>query len=308
MTNQQLLQLIAKGSKAWNEWRFAHPSVKPALVGLDLHKRSLRNFDLSGVDFTSADLRDVSFRRANLTDATLDHANLYRSFFSGTKLQGASLKGVILYETVFANVNLSVVRSLAECVHKGPSVVDHRTLARSRALPLSFLRGCGLPDEFIAEVLQTSPKAQQYWPCFLSYSSRDQEFAERLYADLQAHGVRCWFAPKDMEIGAKIRDSIDDAIRGTGKVVVILSESSMASSWVEKEFETTFEEEQRRDALLLFPIRLDSSPLSSTKSWVADIRRVRNIGDFSDWRDEAKFRTAFARLLRSLARSADSDA
>ena len=31
--------------------------------------------------------------------------------------------------------------------------------------------------------------------------------------DLQAKGVRCWFAPEDMKIGAKMLDTIDQAIR-----------------------------------------------------------------------------------------------
>jgi hypothetical protein len=122
------------------------------------------------------------------------------------------------------------------------------------------------------------------------------------YADLQGHGVRCWFAPKDMPIGAKIRDSIDDAIRETGKTLLVLSESSMASNWVEKEFETAFEEEQRRHDIVLFPIRLDNSPLEGMQSWIADIRRARHIGDFSSWKDDVPYRAAFDRLLRDLQR------
>jgi len=35
---------------------------------------------------------------------------------------------------------------------------------------------------------------------FISYSSKDQAFAERLHADLQNKGVRCWFAPHDLPI------------------------------------------------------------------------------------------------------------
>ena len=41
----------------------------------------------------------------------------------------------------------------------------------------------------------------EFYSCFISYASRDQEFAERLYADLQSKGVRCWFAPEDMKNG-----------------------------------------------------------------------------------------------------------
>ena len=60
-------------------------------------------------------------------------------------------------------------------------------------------------------------------------------FAERLYADLQNKGVRCWFAPHDLPIGAKTWDAIDEAIRHREKLLVILSEASIASNWVEDE-------------------------------------------------------------------------
>jgi hypothetical protein len=54
------------------------------------------------------------------------------------------------------------------------------------------------------------------YSCFISYSSKDQLFADRLHADLQDKGVRCWFAPHDLPIGAKTRDAIDEAIPPQG--------------------------------------------------------------------------------------------
>jgi len=48
---------------------------------------------------------------------------------------------------------------------------------------------------------------------FISYSSKDDDFAQRLHADLQHQGVRCWFAPEDLQIGDKFRIRIDESIR-----------------------------------------------------------------------------------------------
>src|SRR6185503_3222143 len=118
---------------------------------------------------------------------------------------------------------------------------------------------------------------------------------------------RSWFAPADLPIGARIRDAIDEAIRETGKLLLVLSENSMGSDWVEKEFETASEEEKRRNLTILFPIRLDNSPFESTRSWIADIRRARNIGDFSKWKNDAPYKVAFARLLRDLERNVQRD-
>jgi TIR domain len=69
----------------------------------------------------------------------------------------------------------------------------------------------------------------------ISYSSKDDAFAKRLYADLQNTGVRCWLAPHDLPIGAKTWDAIDAAIRVRDKVLLILSKNAIASDWVEDE-------------------------------------------------------------------------
>jgi TIR domain len=63
--------------------------------------------------------------------------------------------------------------------------------------------------------------------CFTSYSTQDQPFADRLYLDLQSRGIRCWFAPHDIQGGRKIYEQIDEAIRVYDKLLLILSESSM---------------------------------------------------------------------------------
>ena len=300
MASREHLKRLSAGARAWNAWRRDSPGTRPDLTGADLRKRSLRDFDLHDANLSAADLSDVSFRRGDLTRASLVKAKLSRTLFSATRLRGTKFHKARLYETVFANVTLSDARGLSNVVHYGPSVIDHRTFERSGDVPLVFLQGCGLPDSLIQGTRQMQAEAVRYQSCFISYSSQDEEFAKRLHADLQASGARCWFAPKDMPIGAKIRDALDVAIREMAKAVLVLSANTLSSSWVEKEFETAFEEERRRGTMLLLPIRLDAAPLTSDLPWVADIRRSRNIGDFSGWRIDAEYRQALARLLLAL--------
>jgi hypothetical protein len=139
-----------------------------------------------------------------------------------------------------------------------------------------------------------------YYSCFISYSSKNEAFAQRLHADLQQQGVRCWFAPEDMKIGDKIRPAIDQSIRVHDKLLLILSEHSINSTWVEKEVETAFEEEAKRGAVVLFPVRLDETVMETDQAWAADIRRTRNIGNFSCWKNHDAYRQSFKRLLRDL--------
>ncbi|MFZ0610893.1 MAG: toll/interleukin-1 receptor domain-containing protein [Desulfobacterales bacterium] len=143
-------------------------------------------------------------------------------------------------------------------------------------------------------------KAFEYYSCFISYSSRNQDFAERLYSDLQNKGVRCWFAPEDMKIGDKIRDRIDQSIRIHDKLLLVLSENSIPSEWVEDEVEAAYEQERQRGKTVLFPIRLDSAVMDTDKAWATKLRRTRHIGDFTQWKAHGAYKKAFDRLMRDL--------
>src|SRR5436189_5614353 len=97
---------------------------------------------------------------------------------------------------------------------------------------------------FITYIRSLAGKAIEYYSCFISYSSKDEAFAKRLYADLQSNNVRCWFAPHDLKIGDRYRDRIDESIRLYDKLLLILSKHAVTSSWVEQEVETALEKER----------------------------------------------------------------
>jgi hypothetical protein len=82
-----------------------------------------------------------------------------------------------------------------------------------------------------------------------------------------------------MPIGGKILDEIDSAIRLRDKLLLILSENSIKSDWVEDEVTKAFEEERKRNQIVLFPIRLDDMVMHTNEAWAAKLR-ARNIGNF----------------------------
>ncbi len=143
-------------------------------------------------------------------------------------------------------------------------------------------------------------KQTRYHSAFISYSSQDAIFARQLHNDLQMNGVRVWFAQEDLKIGDKFRSSIEDAIRIYDKLIVILSENSVTSEWVEREVESAFEKEGHDKQLVVFPIRLDDTVMETNQSWAADIRRTRHIGDFRNWTNPLLYQNAINRLLRDL--------
>src|SRR4051812_25416946 len=220
--------------------------------------------------------------RANLSRVDLRGANLNRANLNRANLSGANLSRAHLNN------------------HTGPSSVDIRTLQRSGPLPLAFLRGVGLPDALIEYLPSLLNQAIQHYSCFISYSHKDEDFARRLHADVQAKGVRCWFAPEDMKIGAKILDTIDEAIRLRDKVLIVLSQASIASDWVEDEVTKAYAEERDRGMVILFPVRIDDTVFASPEAWARKLRDGRNIGDFRRWKEHDAYQEALARVLRDL--------
>jgi uncharacterized protein YjbI with pentapeptide repeats len=265
------------------------------LIDTNLRTADLRDANLSRADLSGADMRDANLRGANLRGAELSFANLTEA-----NLSKANLSGAVLYETVLANIDLTDVTDLETCRHSGPSVIDFRTLKKSHPLPLKFLRGVGLPDNVIEYLPSLLNQPIQYYQCFISYSSKDDEFARRIHADLQGKGVRCWFAPHDLPIGGRMLDEIDAAIRLRDKVLLILSEHSIGSDWVENEVKTAYEEERRRKQTMLFPVRLDDAVMGTKEPWAAMLRADRNIGDFRQWKDHDSYQKVFKRVLRDL--------
>jgi len=217
-------------------------------------------------------------------------------------LNKANLYEAELSETVFGNTDLSHVRGLDNCKHNGPSIIDHRTLQRSGQLPLAFLRGVGLPERLIDYLPSILEQAIQFFSCFISYSSENQEFAERLHADLQNKGVRCWFAPRDIRTGDRIRDVIDAQIRVREKLLVVLSSASIKSEWVEDEVEAALEEERKSEnrRTVLFPIKIDNAVENTDRAWAGKIRCTRHITDFTRWEDHDAYQKALERVLHDL--------
>lgn len=327
MANPEHLARLADGVSAWNAWRRVARSERVDLSNAVLHEtrtywesRELVQFDLEGINLKGANLdrsviRGGNLRRADLSGATLRYAILRRADLTGANLRAAQLNGAnftlanlrdanltdaVFWETVLARSNLQAAIGLAIAKHGGPSVIDHRTIQKSGGLPREFLRGLGLPDHLI-QYYQRHETVNRFADCFISYSSKDNAFAERLYEDLQSHGVRCWFAPRDLPVGAKTRQALTDAIRSNERLIVVLSEHSIDSQWVENEVETAFEEERTRQAVVLLPVRIDDRVMTSSTAWASDIRATRNIGNFVCWETDASlYRREINRLLTAL--------
>jgi uncharacterized protein YjbI with pentapeptide repeats len=282
--------------------------------GADLSNVDFDGASLGGADFSGATLDGAKLTKSRLRDANFRRATLTRADFSSSNLHQANFEDTVVGTTIFGNNDLSAVRGLDTVQHDRPSMLDIRTIYRSKGnIPESFLRGCGVPDDFIVYMKSLAANPIEFYSCFISYSTKDQDFADRLYADLQNKGVRCWFAPHDVQGGRKLHEQIDEAIRLHDKLLLILSPHSMESEWVKTEIAKARKREVRDQRRVLFPIRLASfETLRDWECFDADTgkdsaRDIREyfIPDFSHWKDHDSYREAFQRLIADL-KSSDS--
>lgn len=285
------------------------------LIGADLRGALLRNTliawaNLVGASLYQADLEGATLNSSrldgsNLSEANLTNANIAGCNFLMANLKNARLAGVHIASTVFSDADLTGATGLESCKHGGPSTLDYRTLVNYGPLPSIFLKGCGLPDDFIRFVSTSRSDANRFFSCFISHSEKDGQFVARLFEDLESAGVRCWLAEKDLKYGAKLLEAFYAAIADNQRLVIVCSEASISSGWVEDEITTAFSLERERGHSIVVPIRIDDTILVATKGWATKLRDSRLIGDFKNWRDQEAYRRSFQKLLEALNRSAE---
>jgi uncharacterized protein YjbI with pentapeptide repeats len=201
----------------------------------ELEGAHLRGADLEGVDLSRAhligadlsegvDLRSAKLEGTNLTHADLRGARLSFSILSGTIVDGTDFTGAQVLGTIFARIDLSHAKGPDALEHWGSCSVGTEALYESSGkVPEVFLRRCGLSEWEIEAArlydpgLSTTDTAVissrlidcrnrqpfAYHSCFISYSTKDQEFANQLHGDLRKTGVRCWFAPHESWAGGR---------------------------------------------------------------------------------------------------------
>lgn len=263
----------------------------------DLTRANLSFSDLSEANLTEADLTEANLRGVNLNDAKLIQANLSEADFTWAKFGRADVSRSIMKWSMLGDVDLSELKGLETIRHMGPSIVGIDTIYRSGCnVPEVFLKGIGIQDNFLQCMDSFTGKGTEFVSYLISYSSKDEEFAIRLRDDLVQKGIRCWAMPGDM----KTMNKIKLIVTLFDRLIIVLSENSIDTDWLEYEMEVAFQTELNSKKNILYPVRLDAVVLDTNRAWATHLRSTREIEDFSKWKDQTAYEKAKAQLLKQI--------
>ena len=105
---------------------------------------------------------------------------------------------------------------------------------------------------------------------FISYSKKDAAVAEAVCAELEARGIQCWIAPRNIVSGTKYSHSIITGITQSQLMVVVYSSNANESNHVVAEIDRAYNKR-----IPIIPFRIEDVPLSedleyylSTSQWL----------------------------------------
>ena len=90
---------------------------------------------------------------------------------------------------------------------------------------------------------------------FLSYSSKNKPIAHRLANDLRILGYDIWFDEWKIRVGQCIPTQIERGLEDSDFVVILLSQHSVQSAWVDREWKSAYWDEVNKNAIHILPVR-----------------------------------------------------
>ena len=121
---------------------------------------------------------------------------------------------------------------------------------------------------------------------FISYSSKNSAAAQAICHQLEDNNIKCWMAPRDIPVGAKYASVITQAIKECKAVVLVFSEYSAISPWVESEINIAFSNRKP-----IVPYKIDTTPLENYDEFYLMLNNRHWIEAYPD------FKTRFADLV-----------
>lgn len=94
---------------------------------------------------------------------------------------------------------------------------------------------------------------------FISYSTKDKLFVNKIEKQLNKVGIKTWRDEKDIKIGEPILNRIKDGIwKECDFILIIISSNSVNSGWCKMEIQMAYEKEIENEEIFVLPILIDN--------------------------------------------------
>lgn len=102
---------------------------------------------------------------------------------------------------------------------------------------------------------------------FVSYSAKDKPTADAVVATLEANGIRCWIAPRDVMAGMHYGEAIIDALTASKVMILVFSKNANESSQIRLEVERAVSK-----GITIIPLRIeDVAPGKSLEYFIGPV-------------------------------------
>lgn len=89
---------------------------------------------------------------------------------------------------------------------------------------------------------------------FLSHSSADKTFVEKLAKDLEGVGVNVWFDKWEIKVGDSLTGKIEEGLQANDYLGLVLSPAAVASEWVKAELSAAWCRQMSSRKIVVLPI------------------------------------------------------
>ena len=119
-------------------------------------------------------------------------------------------------------------------------------------------------------------ETQKLYDAFISYSHHDRDAAMRLAEGLEQEGFVFWLDEQEVLVGDNIVEKVDLGISDSRFMILLLSNSSIQSAWVKKEWTTAYVNEIESKDVVILPALVEPCDIPA-------VLKAKKYADLDDW-------------------------
>ncbi len=262
---------------------------------------------LQYVTFSDCMLSSLSFTNVQIFNGKFESGNFSYMFkstllFTSCELSSITFIDLDLTATIFARCNLGLAfinsnlakNSFIDNQDTSHCNIDLATIKNSIDLPTEVLKNIfRITTPLVKEIINNITKPINEMTVFISYSFKDEKFAEELNSRLLAENITTFFWKRNADGGAKMMEIMDEKIREYDFFIFIASSNSLKSKACHFELSKARIKYSKTWENILFPVHIDNFlfeveeyniPISERKEFWENIIELREFHslNFSD--------------------------